>query len=341
LRVLAYKETASNKVTFAAYNTSTLALYTTATDVLIAGQDIDLAFVRRNTNEFYIYVNGVSVPLTTSVAIGTNILPDISAPFTIGGEITGGTTPNYFVNGYILGMRITKGRARYNGSYTPLTAFNIDGTDVVLCTNFNTIYDEYYNIILHNDTNMIDATGNNNAISAVGTTTFDDSMYGNTRSLNGSTDYISMTDNDYLYNITSLIYFPETLTGSTTSRGLMLPFDSASSWLYLNNATSTITGETISLYNGAGIRFTSQVINAGWHSFVMRWNGTAYDFIIDGVACVMGTYSTEVPLAIGGLVLGQGSTPYFNGKFGTTRRSTISRSTSWVNVEGLAVSNQL
>jgi hypothetical protein len=298
--------------------------------ILLTGGERFKAKLSRSGNTYRMFKNNVQIGSDyTNATAHTNCTGVIS----IGSYNSSGGN---YMNGYLLGMRVSKGISRI--VETQPDQLTVDQY-TVFCTNFDSVYDQYYCSALHS--NVVDATGNGTGMAATGTTLVADSSFGNVRSLNGSSEYIAVTDNDYLYNFTGLIYFPEDITSTTTSRGLILPFDIGTSWLYLNNSTSSITGETISLYKDSGIRFTSTVVSMGWHVLTIRWNGSAYDFYLDGTLCVMGTYGAEVPLTIGGFILGQGSSPYFNGKFGTVTRAITPRSTEWVRTESQSLKNTL
>jgi hypothetical protein len=75
-----------------------------------------VAFVRNGSN-FYIFVDGTSKTLTAHTEVDSKSLPDIAAQLWIGGY-TGGT---YWFNGWLDEYRISKGIARWTGSFTPPT----------------------------------------------------------------------------------------------------------------------------------------------------------------------------------------------------------------------------
>ncbi len=77
------------------------------------GQWYHIACVR-NSNNIYFWINGIQQGATQSIS-GT--LYNGIAPLEIGGFTLGST--NSVINGYIDEFRITKGIARYTGSFTP------------------------------------------------------------------------------------------------------------------------------------------------------------------------------------------------------------------------------
>ena len=74
-----------------------------------------IAYVRNNST-LTLYVNGTSAGTAT---ISTNSVNSATTPFTIGR--CGDYTTDYFLNGYIDDLRITKGYARYTSNFTPPT----------------------------------------------------------------------------------------------------------------------------------------------------------------------------------------------------------------------------
>jgi len=73
-----------------------------------------LAFVRSGSN-FFIFVNGISQPITSSVGAGTFSFPNFAAPLIVGAR-------NNFTLGYSGHMdevRISKGIARWTSNFTP------------------------------------------------------------------------------------------------------------------------------------------------------------------------------------------------------------------------------
>ena len=138
----------------------------------------------------YIFLNGVLLQTTTTV-------------FNLSGSghplIISGNTTSCSINGSMRGLRITKGRARYTSNFTPPTSFEIDGSDVVFCTNFDTIYDNNFVMVQHMGDSLVDATGNGNNGTNYGSTVVD-GLNGKARSFDGVDDYILVTQNASLNN---------------------------------------------------------------------------------------------------------------------------------------------
>jgi len=81
-----------------------------------------LAFVRNGSN-FYIFIDGVSQTLTTTVAISTNDLT-FAGPYQAQDKLTIGRYGNYdgfYFNGWIDEFRFSKGIARWTSNFTPPT----------------------------------------------------------------------------------------------------------------------------------------------------------------------------------------------------------------------------
>ncbi len=77
-----------------------------------------IAFVRQSSNA-YIFVNGVSLPLTVINPFGN--IGDIAAPYVIGTDYHYGSPLEYW-NGWIDEARISKGVARWTSDFTPPTS---------------------------------------------------------------------------------------------------------------------------------------------------------------------------------------------------------------------------
>ncbi len=75
-----------------------------------------IAVVRSGTN-IYIFIDGVSQTLTVDTAIGSTAIPDVASLLYIGASSTGTTG----LNGWLDGVRISKGIARWTSNFTPPT----------------------------------------------------------------------------------------------------------------------------------------------------------------------------------------------------------------------------
>ena len=76
----------------------------------------------RNSTTITGYVDGIA--LGTTINASTTAITDItSGDYSfVGGMLNSGATPRLFYNGYIDDLRITKGVARYTGTFTPSTS---------------------------------------------------------------------------------------------------------------------------------------------------------------------------------------------------------------------------
>ena len=78
-----------------------------------------VAVTRDSSNNMKIFINGVQEGSQSSVSFSNNT----SQPLTVGAITTAtGWNENYYVNGYIDDLRITKGIARYTSNFTPPSA---------------------------------------------------------------------------------------------------------------------------------------------------------------------------------------------------------------------------
>ena len=93
--------------------TAATGLITTASGVVTANAWNHVALVR-NGSSLVLYVNGVSAGSTTNTT-------DFSDGYAVIGNAAYNGT-NYFFNGYLDDLRITKGAARYTSNFTPPTA---------------------------------------------------------------------------------------------------------------------------------------------------------------------------------------------------------------------------
>jgi len=88
--------------------------YTTTPPTLTAGVDYHMAFERYGAGAF-IFLDGVSLPLTEGVAFGTNDVGVQAAALGVGGYIPGGN----YVNGHMWEIEVIKGEARWVDDFTP------------------------------------------------------------------------------------------------------------------------------------------------------------------------------------------------------------------------------
>ena len=106
-------------------NSSTCNFLTNIT--ISAGEYFNLT-VSRNGNTFKLFKNGIQV--------GSDYTSSVTFLNPTGGFYIGSyTNADAFLNGYIYGIRITKGLARYTSNFTPPIEFANDA-NTVLCMNF-------------------------------------------------------------------------------------------------------------------------------------------------------------------------------------------------------------
>lgn len=118
---------ASNLIGFSMQNaTDTIASYQTTSAVMLTDAFHHLALVRSGSN-IYIFVDGVSQSLTTSVAIGSTAMASGSGKnLNIAANTSSVGTPGGFLNGWMDEIRITKGFARWTANFNvPIAAYSV------------------------------------------------------------------------------------------------------------------------------------------------------------------------------------------------------------------------
>ena len=302
--------------------------------------------ITRTGTTFTLYVNGVfDSSVTLSGALVNN-----SELFRIG-SLNG--FPTYDFQGFIYGMRITKGRARYTAPFTPPTTFDIDGTDVVFCSNFDTVYDSNYAMVQHMGDTLVDASGNGNNGTNFGTTVVD-TEFGKARSFDGSS-YITIPHNLALktthYTLSALIKpsaYPtdgwgKSITqtsevGSYLGRTLAISDIAGHDnvvWANHGNGSSawlSAYGTTIIPLSGYSVAHSSHNVT----SLKAFLNGIMESSIIGSASVGYGT-TPEYIGANYGLIAAR----KFNGIMSERRNSNIARSDAWVKAESLGLKNEL
>lgn len=110
-------KSADNRLRIEGANGGTVAnCYTTSVPTLNTGTWYHIAFVRSGASG-YIFLDGVSLPVTIGTAFGT--LPDVGVVLEIGSYAS---AAGNFVNGYIDELRISKGVARWTANFNVPTA---------------------------------------------------------------------------------------------------------------------------------------------------------------------------------------------------------------------------
>lgn len=332
---------------------NTVNINTTATYAIQAAQTYHVALTKVG-NDYKWWVNGTQVGSTYTNATA---LTDWNAVLTIGCYASGA----YYLNGYLKSLRITKGRARYTSNFTPPTTFSIDGSDVVFCTNFDTIYDTNYVMVQHMGDTLVDASGNGNNGTATGTTVVN-TDYGKARSFNGSSEYIKYPDNAFnSHDVGTLINtfsFPD-----KPAQGMALSlFASGSSSnieALFNYQIYGVTSVDSRLRYGGNL--TTQEYAYGHTSLQTNTNyvatfrvGSVTDLFIDATKQTK-TYTDASDLArwfsdyvsgtmrysTGTIMRSTGNIAYYKGNISESRLSNIARTDAWIKAESLALKNSL
>lgn len=310
-----------------------------------AGVVYDIAFVRLG-NTAYMFINGVPQTVTTITPFNGDV------NFTSGMNIGSADAASYGLNGNKLGDRITKGHGRYNSNYTPPTHFEIDGSDVVFCTNFDTIYDQNYTMVQHMGDTLVDATGNGNNGTATGTTVVN-TDYGKARNFNGSSDYIQLPAGAIPHSsspITILSSFKATsladnktliadIEGRTGEKGSLFQFISNKlRWWYSQSPIGALMGNTTLSIN------TDYISAISWNGL----SGTIIKMLLNGVvdatqtAASANLYSQSTYPFNPRIGMVYGATSYYySGLIYETRISNSQRSDTWIKAESLGLKNQL
>lgn len=280
--------------------------------------------------------DGVALTPTVTTAIGSNAMPNSTGVFRIGGYAYDGSE---CINGYLLGMRITKGYSR--AGQTVPDAYTVDRSEVVFCSNFDTVYDANYLMVQHMGSDFKDATGNGYNGTPTGTT-LTNSTYGNIRTFNGSSDKVSIpaisipANGNLTVLHLSQIPDPSYIQGMTI--GYMPQGTTNKSYVYFPGAT---TAGTVSFTDNVEKQLVNAPYVKGNHDVVCvraeSGTGTAF---VNGTSIGTTAYSTHSGWTAN--FLGHAYTSYWHkGTLANMRVSNFARSNAWIKAESLAIRNGL
>lgn len=247
--------------------------------------------VSRVSGTATLYVNGVNVG---SGALGTS--------YSLTNARIGAAFDNYYYSGYIDGLRVTKGIARYTANFIP---HYLD----YATTRFDS-YDPHWNktfVLLHGDTNLNDVYGK--TITAVGTPTISStqSRFG-TKSISLSTANASLAVSSTSSPIIGTGDFTIELWLYPTQIGMI--FDTRpdnSNGEYLTFGYGDIYFSSASRLNIANIT-TLAPLNTWSHHSVVRRSGV-FTYFVNGVS--QGSVSNTISFLAGNPVLGRNA--WWNG----------------------------
>ncbi|MBR0596974.1 LamG-like jellyroll fold domain-containing protein [Sinanaerobacter chloroacetimidivorans] len=305
--------------------------------------------VGRSGSYLYLSIDGV---VKHSTSIGSIVLNNSSASIMIGQN---GNNSSLFT-GYILGVRVEKGSAPHTTNFTPPNKFEIDGPDVVFCTNFDTIYDQNYAMIQHMGDTLVDATGNGNNGTATGTTIIN-TEFGKARSFNGTNSTVNFgtgianferTDTFTLLTVLKL----NELNKFVTPFSKMINVSPYNGWAIDIRDTNTFEFLLRNNYTANLLRvntvatLTQNVTYVSAVSYDGSSNANNAKLFLDSALqgkIVVANTLTSSPTSTASIHVGSqnNSGNYFSGVVGETRISTAQRSDAWIKAESLSLKNNL
>lgn len=296
----------------------------------------------RSGSSGYISINGIQQTTTVSTAFVGNL--NYSGGICVGGRMNDNTS---YMTGYVFGVRITSGRARHTANFTPPTTFTIDGSDVVFCTNFDTIYDQDYSMVQHMGDSLVDATGNGNNGTATGTTVVN-TEFGKARNFNGTSDLISCGTGTMpsisKFTILQLAF----LRTDGTYNGLFGKTN-ATTRTSTNPYITVEMTNTNTLYTSIGgggselVATAPSFTNSAYCAVASKYDGVNLKLLLDGATSATSLSGSVTGNMANPLYLGYGgvTTTNYNDNISETRISSIDRSDNRIKIESLALKNSL
>jgi|GEM_PF-2055197 hypothetical protein len=243
---------------------------TTTAPTIETGTWYHIAYVRNGAN-FYIFLDGTSLPLTEITAIGSNSMPDVATEMCIGtNEVA---SPASFLDGYLDEFRVSKGTARYTSNFTPSTSpFTSDANTKLL---------------LHLDQDFTDSgnTGHTVTSNGAGLT----GVFGNAHVwFDGNSDYLTIPDH------ADFDFGSGDYTIDCWIKAESLPANKSAIWIHSTNgsiyAALYIWNDGHVSYNTAGGADTTIISSAGviatgtWYhiAVVAEWSSDKCTLYIDG-----------------------------------------------------------
>jgi hypothetical protein len=246
----------------------------------------------------------------------------------------------------MLGMRLTNGRCRGG---VVVDKFDIDGSDVVFCTNFDTIYDQNYTMVNHMGDTLVDATGNGNNGTATGTSVVN-TNFGKARNFNGSSDFIQLGNVGNADFMTLTALYKRTLDNTADQFILGKGFTSSANPYYQYALEDTWAPtryyETYFSIGGVASALTStptQAIVNQFHTMTGKFDGAQVSLDVDETwwrvskTGVVSQYATNATIGRNPL----SASAYFGGIINEIRMATIARSDAWIKAESLALNDTL
>ncbi len=237
--------------------------------------------IQRSNGIITMFINGETV---YSASNSGNITMDNC---TIGKDMAGGGTLS--IQGYIDGLRISKGIARYSNNFIPSGLYN--------ATPYNITY-------------------------GLG-------KFGNAAVFNGTNSKIVTNLSGNYYSLNMWVYLANPVTSASAYNLLATwNKDLGGTWdaMSFGSTSSLTTGETFMLnFNDVGntnnrIYYITDNILAGWNMMTIQWNGTSWEIYINGSKKTVYSYGTQIyrPMS---LLLGsrQLNDIFFNGSIDQVR----------------------